>query len=174
MKTPPATHQLKSQSGRPLAPQVYRPQPTPKVLQLKMAGIRQADQRPSSQPPVGFRGTARNAPPKAASQTGGIVQLARRRRQVIPIGEEGKVTVKNETYKGFLFINENPVYFDFSHSDTPWPITRDFRNCTSLEYESEAGKKRTLIPWPDGGINATYQFLNRNGSNFFRLIVTLE
>jgi len=154
----------------PGAPAPYKPQPLPKVLQTKTTVRQPAHEQKSSLP--GVRGSeigGRSLRPPVNG--GGAVQLARRKRVfVVPIGEEGKITVKSKKYKGFLFINNKPPYFEFSHADTPWPITRDFKDCESLEYESNAGKKRTLIPYPDGGINAEFVFLNRNGSNFFRLV----
>lgn len=111
--------------------------------------------------------------PKAAGVSGRAVQLSRKAvREAVPIGEEGKITVKGKQYKGWLFVNARPVYFDFTSK--PWPIDLDFKGTKYFDYESDKGKKRTLVRWENEGINAEHVFINRNPGIFLRLIVTLE
>jgi hypothetical protein len=138
------------------APAALRPPQWPKPIQAKMARV------------AGIT-------PKAVGVGARAVQFSRKAvREAVPIGVEGTITVKKKKYKGFLFVNANPVHFDFSHSDMPWPITLDFKGEKYFEFESNGGKKKTLVRWEDEGINAQYVFLNRNANLFFRLIVTVE
>jgi len=172
--TPSRLAQAKSKAANPDpaklpgAPPPYNPQPVPKVLQTKTAvWLHEGN---SSLP--GVRGSQIGGASSRKSVKGaGALQLARKKQvPVFWIGEEGRITVKGKKYRGYLFMNNKPTHFDFSHDDKPWPITLDFKGCESLEYESDAGKKRTLIPYPDEGINAKYTFLNRNRGDFFRLV----
>ena len=139
-------------------PTTPRPTQWPKPIQAKMTRV---------------GGTA----PPSVGVGGKAVQLSRKSARAAAaalIGEEGTITVNNKKYRGYLFINARPVHFDFSIFQRPWPIDLDLNKGDSHEFESDKGKKRTLVPWKEEGLNPQFVFINRNPGQFLRLVVTVQ
>ncbi|HKO50592.1 MAG TPA: hypothetical protein VJV79_22870 [Polyangiaceae bacterium] len=95
------------------------------------------------------------------------------------VGTSGTIEIKEGTktakYKGTYVAKNggNPAYFDFQHGVT-WPISLNINKSVKatgnyLTITLDSGKGLSMRPYPDN-IGGTYQFINRSGSNFLRLV----